>query len=157
MGSSPIRVAIRYASVAQLVEQRTENPRVVGSIPTGGTTCGFSSFGRARPCQGRGGGFEPRNPLQKHDGTQRVPSFLLLGRIGASYHASASAMHASFTQLSHIVVSSHSKLCADTPCFVNFTSLKTSFRSFEARSPVKSHSCKLSPAQDFGSACALLC
>ena len=41
MGSSPIRVAIQsllYASVAQLVEQRTENPRVVGSIPTGGTT-----------------------------------------------------------------------------------------------------------------------
>ena len=52
MGSSPIRVAnlrggvgtinvepIRflYASVAQLVEQGTENPRVVGSIPTGGT------------------------------------------------------------------------------------------------------------------------
>ena len=27
-----------YASVAQLVEQRTENPRVVGSIPTGGTS-----------------------------------------------------------------------------------------------------------------------
>ncbi len=26
-----------YASVAQLVEQWTENPRVVGSIPTGGT------------------------------------------------------------------------------------------------------------------------
>ena len=37
MGSSPIRVAITNASVAQLVEQRTENPRVVGSIPTGGT------------------------------------------------------------------------------------------------------------------------
>ena len=37
MGSSPTRVA-NYASVAQLVEQRTENPRVVGSIPTGGTT-----------------------------------------------------------------------------------------------------------------------
>ena len=55
-----------YASVAQLVEQGTENPRVVGSIPIGGTIlCGFSSFGRARPCQGRGGGFEPRNPLQK--------------------------------------------------------------------------------------------
>jgi len=31
-------VSARYASVAQLVEQRTENPRVVGSIPTGGTT-----------------------------------------------------------------------------------------------------------------------
>ena len=27
----------RHASVAQLVEQGTENPRVVGSIPTGGT------------------------------------------------------------------------------------------------------------------------
>ena len=67
MGSSPIRVATRYASVAQLVEQGTENPRVVGSIPTGGTICGFSSFGRARPCQGRGGGFEPRNPLQKNN------------------------------------------------------------------------------------------
>ena len=61
----------QYASVAQLVEQRIENPRVVGSIPTGGirrmpraSVCGFSSFGRARPCQGRGGGFEPRNPLE---------------------------------------------------------------------------------------------
>ncbi len=64
----------QFASVAQLVEQRTENPRVVGSIPTGGTSGndkiaatirGFSSFGRARPCQGRGGGFEPRNPLHE--------------------------------------------------------------------------------------------
>ena len=36
MGSSPIQVAI-FASVAQLVEQRTENPRVIGSIPIGGT------------------------------------------------------------------------------------------------------------------------
>ena len=41
MGSSPIRVAIVFsrrlaldiASVAQLVEQGTENPRVSGSIP----------------------------------------------------------------------------------------------------------------------------
>ena len=31
-------VPLRFASVAQLVEQGTENPRVVGSIPTGGTT-----------------------------------------------------------------------------------------------------------------------
>ena len=36
MGSSPISVA-KFAQVAQLVEQGTENPRVVGSIPTGGT------------------------------------------------------------------------------------------------------------------------
>ena len=27
--------------------------------------CGFSSFGRARPCQGRGSGFDPRNPLHE--------------------------------------------------------------------------------------------
>ena len=65
MGSSPIRVAI-FGSVAQLVEQRTENPRVDGSIPSGGTNiCGFSSSGRAPPCQGGGSEFEPRNPLQK--------------------------------------------------------------------------------------------
>ena len=49
MGSNPIQVAIFFLSiafllgrtnafVAQLVEQRTENPRVVGSIPTGGTS-----------------------------------------------------------------------------------------------------------------------
>ena len=31
------RVLTPYAFVAQLVEQRTENPRVVGSIPTEGT------------------------------------------------------------------------------------------------------------------------
>ena len=40
-GSSPVvptSFSIAYASVAQLVEQGTENPRVVGSIPTGGTT-----------------------------------------------------------------------------------------------------------------------
>ena len=67
----------RSASVAQLVEQRTENPRVVGSIPTGGTICGFSSFGRAPPCQGGGGGFEPRNPLQKKKKPSLVDGFFL--------------------------------------------------------------------------------
>ena len=64
-----------YASVAQLVEQGTENPRVVGSIPTGGTICGFSSFGRARPCQGRGGGFDPRNPLHKQGNADTFPLY----------------------------------------------------------------------------------
>ena len=53
-----------FASVAQSVEQRTENPRVDGSIPSGSTKCGFSSSGRAPPCQGGGSEFEPRNPLQ---------------------------------------------------------------------------------------------
>ena len=38
MGSSPIRVAIvLYASIAQLVEQQTENLRVTGSTPVRGT------------------------------------------------------------------------------------------------------------------------
>lgn len=46
-----------------LVQFRPEAPR---APPTGRVrTCGFSSFGRARPCQGRGGGFEPRNPLHQ--------------------------------------------------------------------------------------------
>ncbi len=60
-GSSPFGVAkfeqsfgsAQYASVAQLVEQRTENPRVVGSIPTGGTTVLFRtvSAGVAHPVE----------------------------------------------------------------------------------------------------------
>ena len=40
-----------YAQIAQLVEQRTENPRVAGSIPALGITTyvvwGISSVGRA--------------------------------------------------------------------------------------------------------------
>ena len=71
MGSNPISVATLgmqlcplYASVAQLVEQRTENPRVTGSIPVEGTIRGHSSSGRAPPCQGGGSEFEPRCPLQ---------------------------------------------------------------------------------------------
>ena len=63
-----------YASVAQSVEQGTENPRVIGSIPIGGTkgfasakpSRGFSSSGRAPPCQGGGSEFEPRNPLHEN-------------------------------------------------------------------------------------------
>ena len=73
-----------YASVAQSVEQWTENPRVVGSIPTGGTMvptreprCGCSSSGRAPPCQGGGSEFEPRHPLQSNKiGTLSVPVFI---------------------------------------------------------------------------------
>ncbi len=36
-GSTPVSSAIFSATVAQLVEQRTENPRVAGSIPARGT------------------------------------------------------------------------------------------------------------------------
>ena len=91
-GSSPFGVAkirpelcsgLTHASVAQLVEQRTENPRVVGSIPTGGTTvsnrgpkCGCSSSGRAPPCQGGGSEFEPRHPLQKKKPDVKASGFL---------------------------------------------------------------------------------
>ena len=35
---SGIIIIVRCASVAQSVEQGTENPRVIGSIPIGGTT-----------------------------------------------------------------------------------------------------------------------
>ena len=63
-----------FASVAQLVEQGTENPRVIGSIPIGGTICGRSSSGRAPPCQGGGSEFEPRRPLQEGEKTQPVGS-----------------------------------------------------------------------------------
>ena len=51
-----------YGLIAQLVEQRTENPRVGGSIPSQATS-GNSSVDRASPCQGEGRGFEPRFPL----------------------------------------------------------------------------------------------
>ena len=72
---SGIIIIVRCASVAQSVEQGTENPRVIGSIPIGGTSqgnpagfpiCGRSSSGRAPPCQGGGSEFEPRRPL--HNG-----------------------------------------------------------------------------------------
>ena len=67
MSSSLIRVA--NASVAQSVEQGTENPCVGGSIPPGSTiSCGFSSSGRAPPCQGGGSEFDPRNPLHMYRG-----------------------------------------------------------------------------------------
>ena len=65
-----------FAQIAQLVEQRTENPRVAGSIPALGTICGLSSSGRAPPCQGGGSEFEPRSPLQDvlmKDATQKTP------------------------------------------------------------------------------------
>ncbi len=41
---SGLIIIVRCASVAQLVEQGTENPRVIGSIPIGGTTSKVLSF-----------------------------------------------------------------------------------------------------------------
>jgi hypothetical protein len=37
----PVRDHGRHAAVAQLAEQRTFNPKVVGSIPTGGIAIGL--------------------------------------------------------------------------------------------------------------------
>ena len=50
---------------------RVRFPSRTGSIPVPSTneTCGNSSVGRARPCQGRGREFEPRFPLK------RVPEY----------------------------------------------------------------------------------
>ena len=51
--------------LAQSVEQRTENPRVPGSIP-GLATIFLRKWlsGRASPCQGECREFDPRLPLQ---------------------------------------------------------------------------------------------
>ena len=58
-----------FAQIAQSVEQRTENPRVAGSIPALGTKKYLRKWlsGRASPCQGEGRGFESRLPLQYGD------------------------------------------------------------------------------------------
>ena len=47
---SGIIIIVRCASVAQSVEQGTENPRVIGSIPIGGTSQGNpTGFPNMRP------------------------------------------------------------------------------------------------------------
>jgi hypothetical protein len=50
--------------IAQSVEQRTENPRVPGSIPGPATNKREWLSGRASPCQGERREFESRLPLQ---------------------------------------------------------------------------------------------
>ena len=76
----------RNAQLAQLVEQRTENPRVSGSIPitrlavdrtASNFVCASGSVGGARPCQGRGRGFESRLALSFNKKDIRWMSFLL--------------------------------------------------------------------------------
>ena len=56
---------VPYAQIAQLVEQRTENPRVLGSIPSLGMVFNMREWlsGRASPCQGEGREFESRFAL----------------------------------------------------------------------------------------------
>ena len=66
MGSSPIRVAI-FGSVAQLVEQRTENPRVTGSIPVGATiSAGLAHLVERMPYKHDVTGSSPVVPTKLH-------------------------------------------------------------------------------------------
>ena len=130
MGSSPIRVAIF----------RTYTPR------------GFSSFGRAPPCQGGGGGFEPRNPLQdKHFDNSRCFFYFPWGsnkfeihssRIVASHHLRKSAVRLARCFVSHrlrkqqlVIFASltrnplQDKHFDDSRCFFIFHRARTSSRS----------------------------
>ena len=73
------------------VEQWTENPRVVGSIPTLGTSGTATGrrlerkwlSGRASPCQGEGRGFESHLPL--HFADIKKPSESLRGFLFCPY------------------------------------------------------------------------
>ena len=106
MGSSPIRVAtFLYQSLPARTEevvndspvdcQSRRRPRRAVRVATEPhpsrhfyyNTCGFSSFGRAPPCQGGGGGFEPRNPLQNKR-TLLVGVLLFWTGMGLSSHQS---------------------------------------------------------------------
>jgi hypothetical protein len=95
MAKEASTISLLFGPVAQLVEQRIENPRVDGSIPSQATkhsvkahlidgllrekSCGISSVGRAIPCQGIGREFESLIPLQiQKKGSQRFP-FLSVG------------------------------------------------------------------------------
>ena len=63
-----------YASVAQLVEQGTENPRVVGSIPTGGTTfADLAHLVERRLAKAKVAGSSP--VIRSRTGTLVVPDF----------------------------------------------------------------------------------
>ena len=64
IGSSPIVPTISSGPVVQLVRTLACHARGREFEPHPGRQCGFSSSGRAPPCQGGGSEFEPRNPLQ---------------------------------------------------------------------------------------------
>ena len=63
-----------YASVAQLVEQRTENPRVVGSIPTGGTNADLAHLVERRLAKAKVAGSSP--VIRSKQGTKGRARFL---------------------------------------------------------------------------------
>ena len=86
---------------------------------------GFSSFGRAPPCQGGGGGFEPRNPLQsKHFVNSRCFLFCLgLEQVRVPFES-----HSRESSTSQVYILPRSLLCL-TP-FV-----KTTFSCFHFTNP----------------------
>ena len=63
-GSSPVVPTI--GPVVQLVRTLACHARGREFEPHPGRQCGFSSSGRAPPCQGGGSEFEPRHPLQSN-------------------------------------------------------------------------------------------
>ena len=77
------------------------------------------------------------SPVRSHgrplSGIKPFASFLLCGLHGGEKRRLEVFLLVHLS--SHIVASSLDKSRADAPCFVDFTSFKTSFRSFEPRSP----------------------
>ena len=65
---------IFLASVAQLVEQGTENPRVVGSIPTGGTNADLAHLVERRLAKAKVAGSSP--VIRSKQGTNNRTRFL---------------------------------------------------------------------------------
>ena len=94
--------------------------------------CGFSSFGRASPCQGEGGGFEPRNPLHfiLKDSSDIWTVFCFLYTVWRIMGISPRHVFLRNTADSSLSVPSHSCFlacgysAAKTPCFGDFASKK---------------------------------
>ena len=100
---------------------------------------GFSSFGRAPPCQGGGGGFEPRNPLHK-----RHPEFTRGCFLSSIWGSNEFEFHSSRIVLSLRLRKSPTCL---TPCFVEHRSQKQHSVVFVSltRNPLhKRHSTRVS-------------
>ena len=73
--------APQYASVAQSVEQWTENPRVVGSIPTGGTIADLAHLVERDLAKVEVAGSSPviRSKKEKHPRNRVGVSFFFFG------------------------------------------------------------------------------
>ena len=70
----------QYASVAQSVEQWTENPRVVGSIPTGGTKADLTTESKEFDSDGRHHDAGVAHPVERHLAKVEVASSSLVTR-----------------------------------------------------------------------------